>query len=247
MPGRVYLLSLADFGLTLRQLVARGRRPVVLVAELTLHSYLDTRWSRRLIRYPPARRKRELDEWYRRAFERLVRRWPSDRVEPIGDPRAPRWVRSTVAARDLPKVLSLPDVQYVRIESIPGIRKKRRPREKRLFAVEVRLVFQVEGQTRGLQMYEDRVVVVEAFTERQAERRVRRQLKDLEEPPYLNADGTMARLYPERTLNVWNTLQSKFDPEGTEVYYRLRDRRMKPEYEWHPLGRSQPKKGRRRR
>jgi hypothetical protein len=221
--------------------VARGQRPVELVAELTLHSYLDTRWSRRLIRYPPARRNRELDEWYRRAFERLVRRWPSDRVEAIGGSRAPRSVRSTVAARDLPKVLSLPDVQYVWIESIPGIRKKRRPREKQLVAVEVRLVFQLEGQTRGLQRYEDRVVVVEAFSERQAERQVRRTLRDLEEPPYLNRDGTMARWHLERTLNVW-TAFSKFDPEGTEVYYRFRDRRMKPEYEWHPLRRPRPRR-----
>jgi len=121
MPGRAHLLGLAGFGLTLRQLVARGRRPVELVAELTMHTYLDTPWSRRLIRYPPARRKRELDEWYRRAFERLARRWPSGRLQPVRNLRAPRAVRSRVAARALPKVLGLPDLQYVWIEGIPGI------------------------------------------------------------------------------------------------------------------------------
>ena len=62
----------------------------------------------------------------------------------------------------------------------------------------------------------------------------------------MHADGYMVRWHPERILDVRETYASRFDPEGTEVCYRLRDRRMKPEYEWHPLGRGHTKERTRR-
>jgi len=51
----------------------------------------------------------------------------------------------------------------------------------------------------------------------------------------LDADGSLWRFRMEKVLDVEFVSWGDPDPDGTEVCWRLERRRMRPEYEWHPL------------
>lgn len=53
--------------------------------------------------------------------------------------------------------------------------------------------------------------------------------------PYFNENWQLVRWRFERVLDVYETNLERLEPTGSEVYSTLRSRRMRPEYEWHPL------------
>ena len=94
------------------------------------------------------------------------------------------------------------------------------------------MALQIEGQTKGLQDVEDRIVVVRAYSEDDAVRRLEREW-ELYAAPYVNTEGLLVRFQMEEILDV-GLLDREIDPAGDEVYSTFSRRRMKPEYEWHP-------------
>ena len=235
-----YLIGLEEFGLARKDLRALRDR--------TFHvrAYFRHLREAALFHLPPPQRKQAIDEWYRSIDARVRRSWEGPPPRRVGSARKPQAFEAAVTGRQLTRLLRSPHLNDVTINSIEGFRGPRPPKaEPQFFAVRAIFAIQVEGQRRGMQTYEDRIVLVKAGSPEQAEKRLSREFRDYGSP-YLNDRGQMVRWHFERVVNVYDTSELTTDPAGTEVYSELRSRRMRPEYEWHPL-RQRPRRRRRRR
>ena len=95
-----------------------------------------------------------------------------------------------------------------------------------------------------MQTIEERIVLVKAFSPKDADERLRREWEAYAEP-YLNSDGELVRWRMEEIIDVYELGETEIDPKGTEVYSVLTQRRMRPQYEWHPTTKTKSR-GRRR-
>ena len=78
---------------------------------------------------------------------------------------------------------------------------------------------------------EDRLVLVKALSARDAESRVRRSVMK-EAEPYLNPGGEVVRWVLVTVKDVFELFDDVINPEGAEVYSKLRKARMRPEFTW---------------
>lgn len=225
--NRVPIYGLEEFGLNLKKLVALGARPV------RLHVYFRyTVDEAKLFSLTPAERKQKVEQADRKSFLAVQRQWPTRKFECIGKKNSPYGIKGIVEAK---KVLALQEVSQLAgiwIDTIPGY--KRRPKQKerarqRWFAVQARFAVQIEEQTTGRQTYEDRIVLVKAVSADQAQKKLKRSFEEYGRP-YLNRDGYMVRWIFENILNIYELLEDKIDPKGTEVFSVLGGRRLKPEH-----------------
>ena len=116
---------------------------------------------------------------------------------------------------------------------VSGIQKRRPRRREEWYSVLVSFAIQVEGQKKGLQAVEDRVILVRASSETDARRNVRPYLTR-EEEPYLDELGRLTRWKLLDIVAITNTHYDKLDQDGADVFSSFRQRRMRPEFEWHP-------------
>ncbi len=221
------LSGLDSYRLTLADLRRLGDRPIEVSFTLLPPDYAP------LFPLAPAERNAWLRDHLGRQLERVRARWPGGKIVPRLEDHLPWTSDAVLAARDLPRVLRLPELLSVSVSRIPGLRRKPERRSLAFFAVRARIVIEVEGQTRGSQEVDDRIVLVRAFSAEDAERRVVPRLA-AEAEPYLNADGEMVRWRLEEIVDVHQLFADAIDPRGTEVYSHIVQRRMKPELEWHP-------------
>jgi hypothetical protein len=199
--------------------------------------------SERLFPHPPEVRREALRQWYRQQYERTCDAWPG-KILSVDSKVDPRRVEATVAAEDLPRAQRIDSLWHIWIDSVRGLRATHVPKRRlKWHAVLARFAWKIEGRTKGMQTYEHRVMLVKAMAEDDAVRRLQPEFKDYAHP-YLNHDGQMVSVQFEEVLNVVDLVEEKIDPRGTEVYYRLYERRMKPEYEWHPLSETSGKRTR---
>lgn len=150
-----------------------------------------------------------------------------------GDPVA---MHVTVPARNLRPLLDLRCVGGLNILRIKGKRRRRQTgSEPAWFAVKARFVIQGEDLTEGMQDYEDRILLVQARSFQDAERKAMREFRQYG-MVLLSATGHFYRWTFEAILNIYETFIDAIDPNGMEVYSEMKKRRIKPEYEWHPAG-----------
>ena len=87
-----------------------------------------------------------------------------------------------------------------------------------------------------MQDYEDRILLVQARSFKDAERKAMHEFRQYE-TLYQTTTGHFCRWAFEAILDIYQTGIDTFDPAGTEVYSEMKKRRMKPQYEWHPSDR----------
>jgi Domain of unknown function (DUF4288) len=224
MKRRTRFYNLAEWRLGVSELARLGERRV------RLHAYTNHPREAALFRLPPLARRAAIRRARAKQYRVVRAWWPNADYEPIGAVRAPMGIRGVLPARLVPRLSSLP-VGDVWIDAIEGRTRRQRPVAVRLFAVQARFAIQIESQVRGIQDYEDRIVVVSARTEDEAVRKLRRPFAAYGRP-YLNPGGFMVRWVFERILGVYATYVTEVDPTGTEVFSQIRCRRMRSEHVW---------------
>lgn len=225
MKAKVTFYHLSDWGLSLAALSRLGDCLV------RLKAYVRHPREAALFRLPPETRCEAIRKARLQRYRALVAWWPNSDHEPIGRRREPVGVRGLLPARLVPRLRSLP-LGDVWIENIEGQRRlPPKPQAPEFFAVQARFGIQVEGRTRGMQQYEDRIVLVQASTPDEAVTRLRKPFATYGSP-YLNPRGHMVRWAFEKVLDVYSTSEERIDPAGTEVFSQLRKRRMRPEHVW---------------
>lgn len=220
-----------EFGLTSDTAVrALGARPATVQVHLR-----GVPPVKRIFRLSPPARRKVREEWCRKIFERVLSAIPAKDVVLSKKRPYHQTFTCTIAGKDITTVRRMPEVLMVSILSIEGRHrnKSRRSRTLDWYAVQARFAIQIEGQTKGMQSYEDRIIVVKALSPEDAERRLHREFRDYA-APYLNPYYELVRWKFERVLDVYQISDDAFDPKGTEVFSVLRERRMRPEFKWHP-------------
>jgi len=246
-----------DYGISEKQLYRLGKRKVGVEVHLPDPPYLlfGKTLFKSLLRKSPAARRKLLYEWFDKKLMRIGKRSPlTDRkLKPFlwkGTNRYPAivgWgVRVSLPAKDLKELVGLKEVESLTIERISGMRRRRRSsrREPSWYAVKGRFAWAVEGQTKGLQRFEDRTIVLKARSEKEAKKLARREFRDYAHDTLLDT-GFFHRLMFEKLLDIYEMLDAELSPKGTEVFSTLRKRRMKPEFVWDPK-REGSRKGQRR-
>jgi hypothetical protein len=221
------VVGLGEFGLTQTDLRRLGDRRVGVTARIDAY-----RMTPAVVSRSPRERQEYLNARASRWVEALARKWPSDSFSVVPRTAIPTEIRSVVKARDVLEIAKFSELSSVCVTKIAGMRKRRRSREKdEFFCVRARVAIQVEGSSRGYQSWEDRFVLVRASGFEDAERRLEKQWRQYA-APYINPAGELVRWKLEKVLDVYATRETEIDPEGTEVYSKLGQRRMRREYEW---------------
>jgi hypothetical protein len=143
-------------------------------------------------------------------------------------------LRCTLRVMDLDRIRRLSGAGYIWVRRVKGLRRSSSKHHEEWFAVRGRVAIQTEGQTRGLQQYEDRILLVRGRTSREAERRALREFVNYAKLVYLTVSGRRVRWKLEKVIDIYETDVPELDPKGTEVWSSLHARRMRKEYEWHP-------------
>jgi Domain of unknown function (DUF4288) len=231
--------GLDEFGLSRSQLRSLGVRCVAAEVLLRLppHFYPSPKLFRQLLPLTPVARRESIRRWRKEQLAQLTReeRLPVHTVLRRG--RDPIGISVNVTARALHRLLRSKYVGHVTIKSIQG----KRPRviaraldeATRLYSVRVLFALQWEQQRHGLQLVEDRIVLMRAKSEAEVRRRADRQFTR-EGYPVLNADGHFYRWGYQGIVDVCESSDREWSPKGTEAYYEVRNRRMKRRYEWRP-------------
>lgn len=221
----VYWLD--EFGLTLNQLTSLGSLKV------KLHVYLRHVDEKSLFRLKPKDRVAKTKAHYELLLAQVKARWNDEPVKVSWNRRQPRGFSASIEARNVHKLLKMPEIGSIWLDEIPGRKRRSLKPQEKWFAVRARFAIQVEGQTKGFQSYEDRIVMVRAISFQDAEKRLLPEFQEYGSP-YLNPYGCLARWHFEKVLDVYEVGDEKIDPKGVEVFSVLNRRRMKPEYVWEP-------------
>lgn len=147
------------------------------------------------------------------------------------DSRFPWMIDATSSARVFCALAKSPLVRFLMVDRIQGRRRVRKRPRLSWFSVRARVAIQIEGQTKGLQQVEDRIVMVRAYEPEDAVRRLEDEWREYA-TPYLNSDGEFVRWQLEEIVDVVSVLDD-LDQTCVEVWSSLANRRMKKEYEWH--------------
>ncbi|MBI5928323.1 MAG: DUF4288 domain-containing protein [Chloroflexi bacterium] len=186
--------------------------------------------------YPPAERRRLQDLWYKEKFEQIQAEVALRNIK-LSKRGKCNSFNCELDAAELPKLVAIDGIMMVTILEIEGLKPIKQRERKRLewYIVQARFIWEVEDQTQGMQMVEDQMLLVRAYDFNDAEQRLQQKFIEYGEP-YLNSDGEMVRIRLDCVLDVFETnIIDKVDPKGEEIFYTIKHRRMRPEYEWHPL------------
>jgi hypothetical protein len=227
--------SFAEFGLKHDDdIAALGDAKVTIEVDFSRDYWLDT--DSDFVELPPPERRKALEQRFKSTYEHLVDELPLTHVK-LGK-RRHRYqsFTCTLPASALLKLFEQPDFFMVTVLAVEG-RKKRKilASRKRMewYAVHARFAIQLEDQTKGIQEYEDRILLVKATDFDDAVARLEKEFEDYARP-HLNGNCEMLRSKFEKVLDVYRTYIDKLDPNGTEAFSTFGSRRMRPEYEWHP-------------
>lgn len=192
---------------------------------------------RPLVQLPPRQRIREIHRQLRQNHQRLLALLPAVAVEAPGSPRRPQSVKTRLPLAELTQLLRQEFIGSVTIEAVEGMEPLPQPDRPFFWCVEARFAIQIENETKGLQAYEDRMLIIMAGSEGQAKAKLATSFAAYAKP-YLNPAGLLVRWQFEAFLDVYraetDSLSGFASDQGVEVFSRLRRRRLRPEAEWHP-------------
>ena len=234
MPKPLATISgLDDFGLNLRRLTAMDSQ---LIKVRAYYRYFDVS---RLFPLTPAERKEKLTRWFQANHKAALKRWPGEPPTVIGNGEEPRGLEGKVAARAVTALRRIPQIEHIFVAAIPGLKRKHRSATEVWYAVQARFAVQREGQTKGRQLLEDRILLVKAQNAVQAEKRLQPEFNAYGKP-YLNSEGFLVRWVYECTLHVQEVLESEISPRGTEVFSTFHSRHLKPDKQANPTAKRRP-------
>lgn len=193
----------------------RVTRDVLSLSPKLRSAYLDLKAGRQILAF-------------RKLFPKLSTR--------LSDPKRPLQHSALVvrvSMRDAQKISHAPMVRSVGVLAIEGLRRRTSGVPLQWYCVRALVAIQVERHAKGRQVTEDRFVIVKARSMSDAEKRLKNHWREYGEP-YLNSDGLAARWNFEKTVDVYEMVDSEIDSTGTEVYSSLGARKLNSSAVWRP-------------
>ncbi|HEX8348572.1 MAG TPA: DUF4288 domain-containing protein [Hymenobacter sp.] len=203
------------------------------------------------IRYPgyepfidlaPQKRRRAINTYHRQAYRRLVALLPDTDFQRLGNHIRPIGIRIQIQLAQLAELLPVlgqnAELDSVSINTVAGLEPKQPEKEASFWSIQARFAIQIENITGGLQKYEDRLLLVKAFTEEEAQQKL---LKGFESyaKPYLNTSGFLVRWKFEAFTDSYRldvcSPEDFLNEQGVEVFSILGNRKLRPEQEWKTI------------
>lgn len=136
-------------------------------------------------------------------------------------PNGPTGFEATYPARYLVRLRRYPEVSTIRVTSAPGrAYRLRKQRKSKWYGVKLLIRIIQEFRVKGMDTWEESIVVVKARSHQDAARKAWKKLVT-EAIPYLGTDLGVNRWVPVRILDVCEIMDLTFDPQGTEVFWSL--------------------------
>ncbi|RSK48364.1 DUF4288 domain-containing protein [Hymenobacter rigui] len=108
-------------------------------------------------------------------------------------------------------------------------------KQQQFYGVQTTVAVQIEGETQGLQLCEQRWLLIKAASCEEACEKVRNASRAYAEL-YLNSDGKLVRWQLESVDDCYETglmkLSELDNPDGAEVFSILKRRRLTPDRTW---------------
>lgn len=228
------LYGLDSYGITIAQLIKLGDCPIT----VNFHFKYITK-EEKLFSLPPSRRNEKIKEWYINLSTKFKKKLIAKQInyELHHNPKSPTvFGTSNLKASQIVFFLNDASLQFIKIVKIKGLKRKKikAPVTDKWFAVQTKFAVQIEGQTKGLQTYEERIILIKSKTEVKAKKRLLKEFNAYEKP-YLNSDGYMVRWKFEAFIDsywVFDDEIKKQGEQGVEIFSVLKNRRMKSEHQW---------------
>ena len=222
--------NLAAWGLAESELPALANEAVV-------HFSLAYPGYQAVLAYPPAERKNRIAAQLRAKYQALKTALPPGPFEKSGSHYRPAGIRRRLPVWQLPALLELAAVESIWVEEIEGLAPQPPAAEPKCWSIKARFAVQVEQQTTGLQLVEERILLIAALDAEEARRKLRPTFASYAQP-YLNSAGYLVRWQFEAFLDAYEVvagpLTELLSPEGLEVFSQTSHRRLTPERVWHP-------------
>lgn len=220
-------INLDDWGLTENDLAGLNNLADVRI-NLTYPGY------EALLAYAPAERLKRIRAELRQEYAALKPWLKGLPWKRFGTHMRPGGVQVQLPLRYLPALLALSEVGRVFVKSIENRERLEEPDEPTFWAVEARFAVQIEGETTGRQMFEDRMMVVKALDEEDAKRKLLLEFEAYA-TPCLGGGGRLVRFQFEKFLRAdWLNFASLdvAAEEGFEVFSTLKYRQLRSGMEW---------------
>ncbi|MDQ2794857.1 MAG: DUF4288 domain-containing protein, partial [Bacteroidota bacterium] len=180
--------------------------------------------------YPPAERTRRINAQMRKDFSTLKALLGKVPFEKMGTHFRPIGAKVTLPLNRLP-LLATEAVKSISIEAVEGFNRQESMPKSCFWSIKVRFVIQIANETGGRQKYEDRIMLVKALDQEDAQRKLLPSFESYSEP-YLNSAGLLVRWRFEQFLDAYLTdvasLKAFLNDEGVEVFSELGNRKLKP-------------------
>jgi hypothetical protein len=221
---------LDDYGLTYSKFL-KLKKSVRVKIHLTYPKY------EKFYIYSPKDRRKKINEVLQKEYDNLVKILPHRNFKKGVTEKGIRSITIELPASSLKVFENKKFIESIWIEHIPGLKKKKNKKEKLWYAVKAIFLIQIEGLKGGMQTYEERIIIVKAYSFEDAGKVAEKEFKEYGDDPYLNPAMLMVRWHYEKIVDIFETniYQDKLDEKGTEVYSILKTRKLKPEHEWHPI------------
>jgi len=191
--------------------------------------------------FRPEDRRVKINEVLEQEYEQLVKILPHEKFKAIKAAKGYRGAELVMLPNEVKKLEDKKFIDSVWIEEIEGLKKKTTRKtlkvQKSWYNVNAVFTIQIEGTKGGLQRYEERMLLVKAYNRADAERIAKREFKEYGEYIYLNENMQMVRWYFDKIIDLYEVdiYNDKPDPNGTEIYSKLRWRKFIPKNEWYPI------------
>jgi len=222
--------NLAAWGLAESELPA-------LTNEAVVHFSLAYPGYQAVLAYPPAERKNRIAVQLRAKYQALKAALPPGSFEKMGSHYWPAGIRRRLPVRQLPALLGLAAVEGIWVEEIEGLAPRPPVADPKCWSIKARFAVQIERQTTGLQLVEERILLIAAPDAEEARQKLQPTFAGYAEP-YLNSAGRLVRWQFEAFLDAYEVavgpLAELLSTEGLEVFSQTSRRRLTPELAWLP-------------
>ncbi|WP_194778603.1 DUF4288 domain-containing protein [Pararhodonellum marinum] len=183
----------------------------------------------------PKERKKRIDLELRERFRELTDRISVKEYSLLGTKKRPIGIKTTLTFDALKDISTFDCIWHIFINKISSAKKRRVRASQSFYFIKMTVAIEIEGLQKGMQTFEERFVIVKAKSQDDAYQKMEKQKKNYVKP-YLNSDGRQVRWRIESFDDCYETGVDKLsdfnNPEGVEVYSKLKSRKLTPERIW---------------
>ncbi|RAI94786.1 DUF4288 domain-containing protein [Algoriphagus yeomjeoni] len=185
----------------------------------------------------PKKRLKVIRQRQRDNFKEFVKEIKEKEYIKTGTNTSPSGLELTCSKKELLDFTKNPIIDHIAIASMQELADLDYEPIELYFAVKTRFAIQIENREKGLQDYEDRILLIKATSVKDAEKKLIKGFEEYEKP-YINGHGELVRWKFEEFSDWYETSYSSLDDmledeqKGIEIFSVLKSRRLNCERMW---------------